>query len=77
MKLSKLSHRKQLEDFDFDFQPSIDRRQIAELTNLALVDWAENVIFLGPLGLGKIHLAVGLALNTMEAGKVVYHITLY
>ena len=76
MKLSRLPHRKQLEDFDFDFQPSIDRRQIAELANLAFVERAENVIFLGPPGVGKTHLAVGLALKALEAGKVVYYTTL-
>ena len=76
MKLSRLPHRKQLEDFDFGFQPSIDRRQIAELANLAFVERAENVIFLGPPGVGKTHLAVGLALKALEAGKVVYYTTL-
>ena len=76
MKLSRLPHRKSLEDFDFDFQPSIDRRQIAELANLAFVERAENVIFLGPPGVGKTHLAVGLALKALEAGKVVYYTTL-
>ena len=65
MKLSRLPHRKSLEDFDFDFQPSIDRRQIAELANLAFVERAENVIFLGPPGVGKTHLAVGLALRSV------------
>lgn len=76
MKLSRLPHRKQLEDFDFDFQPSIDRRQISELANLAFVERAENVIFLGLPGVGKTHLAVGLALKALEAGKVVYYTTL-
>ncbi len=76
LKLSRLPHRKCLEDFDFDFQPGIDRRQIAELAGLAFVERAENVIFLGPPGVGKTHLAVGLALKALEAGKVVYYTTL-
>ena len=76
LKLSKLPHRKQLEDFDFEFQPSIDKRQIDELASLAFVERAENVIFLGPPGVGKTHLAVGLALKAIEAGKVVYYTTL-
>lgn len=76
MKLSKLPHRKQLADFDFAFQPSIDKRQIDELATLAFAARAENVILLGPPGVGKTHLAVGLALKALEAGMVVYYTTL-
>lgn len=76
MKLAKLPHRKQLEDFDFTFQPSIDKRQIEELATLAFAARAENVILLGPPGVGKTHLAVGLALKALEAGMVVYYTTL-
>lgn len=50
MKLSRLPHRKQLEDFDFSFQPGIDKRQISELATLAFAQRAENVILLGPPG---------------------------
>lgn len=76
MKLSKLPHRKQLSDFDFAFQPSIDKRQIEELATLAFAARAENVILLGPPGVGKTHLAVGIALKALEAGLVVYYTTL-
>ena len=76
MKLSKLPHRKQLADFDFAFQPSIDKRQIDELATLAFVARAENVILLGTPGVGKTHLAVGLARKALEAGMVVYYTTL-
>lgn len=76
LKLARLPHRKGLDEFDFEFQPSIDRRQIEELGTLAFVARAENVIFLGPPGVGKTHLAVGLALRALEAGMVVYYTTL-
>lgn len=76
LKLARLPHRKGLDEFDFEFQPSIDRRQIEELRTLAFVARAENVIFLGPPGVGKTHLAVGLALRALEAGMVVYYTTL-
>ncbi len=47
MKLSKLPHRKRLSDFDFAFQPSIDKRQIEELATLAFAARAENASFWG------------------------------
>lgn len=76
LKLSRLPHRKQLEDSDFSFQPSIDKRQIDELATLAFTARAENVILMGPPGVGKTHLAVGLALKALETGMVVYYTTL-
>lgn len=76
LKLSKLPHRKTLEDFDFSFQPSIDKRQVDELATLAFAQRAENVILLGPPGVGKTHLAVGLALKAVDAGMVTYYTTL-
>lgn len=76
LKLSRLPHRKQLDDFDFSFQPSIDKRQILELATLAFAERAENVILLGPPGVGKTHLAVGLAMKALDAGMVVYYTTL-
>ena len=65
LKLSKLPYRKTLEEFDFEFQPSIDREQINELGTLVFAERKDNVLFLGPPGVGKTHLAVGLALNAI------------
>ena len=76
IKLSRLPCRKTLEEFDFAFQPSIDKRQIDELATLAFAARAENVILLGPPGVGKTHLAVGLAMKALEAGMVVYYASL-
>ena len=76
LKLARLPHRKGLEEFDFAFQPSIDKRQVEELGTLAFVAREENVILLGPPGVGKTHLAVGLALKALDAGMVVYYTTL-
>ncbi len=44
---------KTLDQFDFDFQPSLDRRQVRELAGLSFVERAHNVIVLGPPGVGK------------------------
>ncbi len=51
---------KTLEQFDFSFQPGIDRKVVRELAGLAFVERSENVILLGPPGVGKTHLAVAL-----------------
>lgn len=58
IKLSRLPNQKTLEEFDFSFQPSIDLRKIKELSTLAFAVRNENVIFLGPPGVGKTHLAI-------------------
>ena len=76
IKMARLPHRKTIEEFEFEFQPSIDKRQINELSTLAFAARAENVIFLGPPGVGKTHLAVGLAIKALEAGMVVYYVSL-
>jgi DNA replication protein DnaC len=46
---------KTLADFDFAFQPSVDRKQIQELATMRCIHNAENVVFLGPPGVGKTH----------------------
>lgn len=76
IKLSRLPHRKTLEEFDFAFQPSIDVRLIKELSTLSFVARSENVILLGPPGVGKTHLAVGLAVQALRSGMTVYYTSL-
>lgn len=71
-KLARLPYRKTLEEFDFTFQPSIDEKLIKELATMAFVCRAENVIFLGPPGVGKTHLAIGLAIEALSQGISVY-----
>ena len=60
MRSSRLPVVKQLHDFDFTFQPSLRREQIESLHELGFVERRENVIFLGPPGVGKTHLAISL-----------------
>jgi len=59
---------KRIDDFDFQFQPSIDQTVLRDLKGLRFVHNAENVVFLGPPGVGKTHLAIGLGVAAIEAG---------
>jgi len=76
LKQARLPWIKTLEQFDFSFQPSIDRKVVRELAGGAFVERAENVILLGPPGVGKTHLAIGLAVKAAEAGHRVLFLTL-
>jgi len=75
-KLARLPNRKSLEKFDFSFQPSINKRQIDELATLAFAARTENMILLGPPGVGKTHLAVGISMKALKAGLMVYYTSL-
>lgn len=68
VRLARLPFFKTLDQFDFAFQPSVNERQIRDLLTLRFVANAENVLFLGPPGVGKTHLAVSLALAALTSG---------
>jgi DNA replication protein DnaC len=75
---TKLAHfptLKSLDSFNFDAQPSLDRRAINELESLAFVERAENVVLLGPPGVGKTHLAIGLGMRALQRGHRVYFVS--
>jgi DNA replication protein DnaC len=76
MRSSRLPAVKTLEEFDFSFQPSIKREQIDSLAELSFLERRENVVLLGPPGVGKTHLAIGLAIAAAQSGRRVYYGTL-
>jgi DNA replication protein DnaC len=75
LKLSGFPVRKTMEEFDLGVQPSIDPRVIQELRTLRFVHNAENVIFLGPPGVGKSHLSLALGFEAIKAGFLAYYIS--
>jgi DNA replication protein DnaC len=76
LRTARLPARKTLESFDFQFQPSVPERLIRELATLGFVQTATNVVFLGPPGVGKTHLASALAGAALDAGHSVLFTTL-
>ena len=72
LRYSGIPFRKTMEQFDFSFQPSIDRKTIDDLLTLRFIHNRENVVFLGPPGVGKTHLSVAIAMRAIESFTVYY-----
>ena len=69
MRSSRLPAVKTLADFDFPFQPSIKREHLDSRHTLGVLERKENVICLGPPGVGKTHVAIRLAIEAAERGR--------
>jgi DNA replication protein DnaC len=68
LRYARFPYRRTLADFDFDFQPSVDRKLVEDLASLRFIDENRPLLFLGQPGCGKTHLAVALATRAVEAG---------
>jgi DNA replication protein DnaC len=68
IRAARFAARKTLEDFDFSFQRSLKRDVIAHLGTLDFIAERANVVFLGPPGTGKTHLAIGISIRACQAG---------
>ena len=66
--LARFPFVKTLEAFDWSYQPSLDKKQLQSLATCRFIETGENVILLGPPGVGKTHLAVGLGLKAIQHG---------
>jgi DNA replication protein DnaC len=75
MRMARFPVIKTLDSFDFDAQLSLDRRLVNELRTLAFVERAQNVVLLGPPGVGKTHLATGLGVQALQAGHRAYFVS--
>ena len=72
---AKFPYLKRLEDFDYAAQPGVDRRLLEELATGRFLGEGRNIILLGPPGVGKTHLAIGLGVLTAQLGHRVYFST--
>jgi len=72
LKISGLPFIKSIDEFDFAFQPKLNRQKVMSLFDLTFIREKGNTIFLGPPGVGKTHLAVSLALKACQAGMSIY-----
>ena len=76
VKFARFPFIKTIEQFDFSYQPSLNKKKVDELFTLRFIDNRENVLFLGPPGVGKTHLAIALGVKACYQGYRVYFSTL-
>ncbi len=74
MRFAGFPSRKTLEGFDFEFQPSLEKKLVNDLAGLRFLHNAENVVFLGPPGVGKTHLAIALGMEAVKKGYPVHFV---
>jgi DNA replication protein DnaC len=76
LKLAGFAFLKTIDAFDFAFQPSLDRGRVMDLAALGGTARKENILLLGPPGVGKSHLAIALAVRACQSGRSVYFTTM-
>lgn len=75
VKVANFPFYKTIEDFDFSFQPSINKQQIEDFTTLRFIEENKNIIFLGSSGTGKTHLATAIGIEAAKNRNSVYFIS--
>jgi DNA replication protein DnaC len=75
IRAARFPMKKNLQEFDFVFQSSIPKKEILELQTLTFLERHENLIMLGPPGVGKSHIAISLGYEAVLQGKSVLFIT--
>ena len=66
---AKLPYQKRIEDFDFTFQPDIDKRVINDCATCQFIGERKNIVFIGNPGTGKTHISIGIAIKALLKGR--------
>ena len=74
IKVANFPYLKTLDDYDFSFQPSLNKDKILDLKNLRFLENNENILFLGSPGVGKTHLATAIGMEATKNRKLTYFI---
>lgn len=74
VKVGAFPFLKEIKDFEFEFQPSINKQEILELESLGFLERKENIVFLGPSGVGKTHLATSIGIAAAKKRYITYFI---
>lgn len=73
VKVGAFPHYKELKDFDFTFQESINKEQILDFENHRFIHKCENIVFLGSSGVGKTHLATSIGISAAKKHINILH----
>jgi len=74
VKVAGFPHLKELSEFDFEFQPTINKQQMLDFTSLRFLEEKENIVFLGTSGVGKTHLATSIGIAAAKKRTSTYFI---
>ena len=75
IKVAHFPFNRTLDEFDFDFQPSINKKEILDLATLRFIEEKKNILFMGSPGVGKTHLATALGIEAAKKRNSVYFIS--
>ncbi len=73
IKMARFPTLKTLDDFDYDFNPSLSKRSINDLASCRFVHQAKNVLLVGPPGVGKTHISLAMGLYAIQNGYTVFY----
>jgi len=73
--VANFPYLKRYDEYDYDFQPSVNKAQIKDLCSLRFIEKKENILFYGTPGVGKTHLATAIGIEAAKKRQLTYFIT--